>query len=215
MSEETEAGFSLFVVHEGGTDQLTRTFSRCVTIGRTSDCGLVLSHPLVSRRHAEVELRADGSFVVRDLRSSNGTKVEGQHVHGQRVVSRAPFVVELGPYTITVRAGTAPNDETVVITRFAREARLKVEPGKRKALVDGLPVPRLSPLEFQLLELLCAAGSDVVSNNRIGNRLWREGQWDNYMLHNLVRRLRKKLESVRPGAGKLIESLPGTGYRAI
>jgi Protein of unknown function (DUF3662)/FHA domain len=51
-----------------------------VTIGRLPECDVVLSDPNVSRRHAEVRLR-DGHFVLVDLDSTNGTKVNGAGVN--------------------------------------------------------------------------------------------------------------------------------------
>ena len=47
-----------------------------VVIGRMPECAVVLSDPNVSRRHAEV-VRVNEAFVVRDLGSTNGTKLNG------------------------------------------------------------------------------------------------------------------------------------------
>lgn len=47
-----------------------------LTIGRLPECDIVVSDPAVSRRHAEVR-RRDGTFVVVDLDSTNGTRVNG------------------------------------------------------------------------------------------------------------------------------------------
>ena len=50
-----------------------------VVIGRLAECDVVLADPNVSRRHAEV--RRDGSgFVVVDLGSLNGTRVNGAKI---------------------------------------------------------------------------------------------------------------------------------------
>jgi hypothetical protein len=51
-----------------------------VTMGRKLDNHLVLADPHVSRRHAEIRLQG-GSFVLRDLNSTAGTRVNGQLVH--------------------------------------------------------------------------------------------------------------------------------------
>ncbi|MGI6420015.1 MAG: FHA domain-containing protein [Thermoguttaceae bacterium] len=50
-----------------------------VMIGRCHDAGVHLADPEVSRRHCEVS-QLDGSLVVRDLGSSNGTFVNGSRV---------------------------------------------------------------------------------------------------------------------------------------
>ena len=49
------------------------------TIGRSSDCDVVLADPNVSRRHAEVRREGD-AYIVVDLGSTNGTEVNGQRV---------------------------------------------------------------------------------------------------------------------------------------
>jgi Protein of unknown function (DUF3662)/FHA domain len=57
-----------------------------VVIGRLPDCDVVLNDPNVSRRHAEIR-RTHDAVVVRDLGSTNGTRVNGavikeQHLSG-------------------------------------------------------------------------------------------------------------------------------------
>ncbi len=47
-----------------------------IEIGRLPECSIVLSDPNVSRRHAEVR-RQGADVVVADLRSTNGTRVNG------------------------------------------------------------------------------------------------------------------------------------------
>ncbi|HUQ40851.1 MAG TPA: DUF3662 and FHA domain-containing protein [Acidimicrobiales bacterium] len=55
--------------------------SEAVVIGRSGDCQVLLpeTDKAVSRRHAEVRREADG-FVLEDLKSLNGTKVNGAGV---------------------------------------------------------------------------------------------------------------------------------------
>jgi hypothetical protein len=57
-----------------------------VTIGRLPDCDIVLADPNVSRRHAQVRRADDGNgYVLVDLSSTNGTKVNGVGVRGHRL----------------------------------------------------------------------------------------------------------------------------------
>ncbi len=56
-----------------------------VTIGRLPECDVVLGDPNVSRRHAEIRRQGTG-FVVVDLGSTNGTRVNGAGVKERRLV---------------------------------------------------------------------------------------------------------------------------------
>ena len=55
-----------------------------VCIGRLPECDVVLSDPNASRRHAEVRRRGN-DFIVVDLGSTNGTKVNGAGIRERRL----------------------------------------------------------------------------------------------------------------------------------
>ena len=55
-----------------------------LTIGRHADCDIVLNQQEVSRQHAEVR-RGDGGFLIVDLDSMNGTRVNGRGIKEQRL----------------------------------------------------------------------------------------------------------------------------------
>ena len=61
------AEFIIAVTLPGTPERFTRTFSRTAVVGRGDDTDLQLSHPLVSRRHAEISLSDDGRFEAVDL----------------------------------------------------------------------------------------------------------------------------------------------------
>ncbi len=65
-----------------------------VTIGRSRQCDVVLSDPNVSRRHAEVRPRG-GSWVLTDLGSTNGSRINGHTIEHTEVL-KAGDEVELG-----------------------------------------------------------------------------------------------------------------------
>src|SRR5438270_13871885 len=48
-------------------------------VGRREYCDVVIDHPSLSKRHCIV-VKTDGLLVVRDLVTTNGTKVKGQKV---------------------------------------------------------------------------------------------------------------------------------------
>lgn len=74
--------------------------NKAMTIGRDASNAIVLSAPAVSRFHAEVE-KVGQRYRVRDLRSSNGTFVNGKGVTGDMWVQPGD-AIQIGPYRFVV-----------------------------------------------------------------------------------------------------------------
>jgi hypothetical protein len=68
-------------------------------IGRSRDADIVLDDPNVSRRHAEVR-PSGGSWIVRDLGSTNGVKVNGRRIQGPQSLKTGD-TIELGTARVT------------------------------------------------------------------------------------------------------------------
>jgi hypothetical protein len=68
-------------------------------IGRSRDCDVVLDDPNVSRHHAEVR-PSGGSWIVNDLGSTNGIKINGRRIRGPESL-KGGDVIELGTSSIT------------------------------------------------------------------------------------------------------------------
>ncbi len=72
-------------------------------IGRLPACDIVLPYPQVSGRHSSVMRSPDGSLLVSDLGSTNGTYVNGQRlVPGTQVPVRPGTKIFVGPYPVVV-----------------------------------------------------------------------------------------------------------------
>ncbi len=78
-----------------------------VQIGRAPDCHLVLPNVSVSRNHARVAVSND-EVVIYDLRSANGTLVNGEKV--QNAVLRTGDKVKIGKFEMTF-LGSDPSDQ--------------------------------------------------------------------------------------------------------
>jgi len=63
-----------------------------LVIGRHPGCDIVLESAAVSRQHAEVN-RIDGEFWINDLRSRNGTAVNGRHIADRHRLQEGDEVV--------------------------------------------------------------------------------------------------------------------------
>ena len=71
-------------------------------IGRGSECDLVLQGKGVSRKHAEIVFQS-GRFVVNDMESLNGIKVNGYKV--ARVILEENDVIKMGEVALTFHSG--------------------------------------------------------------------------------------------------------------
>ena len=72
-------------------------------VGRKEDCDLRLDHKSVSKMHCVI-VKTDGLLLLRDLGSTNGTRVNGQRVrraallpNDQLTIAHFKFRVQLGP----------------------------------------------------------------------------------------------------------------------
>ena len=68
-------------------------------LGRSRDADIVLDDPNVSRHHAEVR-PSGGSWIVNDLGSTNGIKLNGRRIRGPESLKRGD-VIELGTSRLT------------------------------------------------------------------------------------------------------------------
>ena len=70
-------------------------------IGRAPNCHIIVRHPLVSRHHARIE-RRDGSHILVDIGSANGTFVNGDRISEPRQLHDRD-VIGLGSKTPTLQ----------------------------------------------------------------------------------------------------------------
>ncbi|MGW7272826.1 FHA domain-containing protein [Streptomyces sp. NPDC054864] len=113
--------------------------ARTVRIGRAADNDLVIDDLVVSRRHAELRVLADGTYEIVDLGSHNGTYLNGQPV-GRAPVA-AGDIVGVGH-----RAYCLVGDElqeyvdTGEVSLDVQELTVAVDRG-RKTLLDKITFP--------------------------------------------------------------------------
>jgi ABC-type multidrug transport system ATPase subunit/pSer/pThr/pTyr-binding forkhead associated (FHA) protein len=90
------------VIGELHLDQLR---SSVVTIGRTPDNQIVVNHPQVSSKHAQI-VQVGDQLLLEDRGSANGTFVRGQRIAaGQRVPVASGEKVFVGPMPLVINIG--------------------------------------------------------------------------------------------------------------
>jgi pSer/pThr/pTyr-binding forkhead associated (FHA) protein len=119
------------------------------TIGRAQENDIVINNLALSRRHAQVELRA-GRFEVSDLNSQNGVFVNQERLRGPRALSKGDRVV-LGTYTFVFSDEGA--DEERRDGRASRRAPTEPEQDAPRPAAVPLLVLKYNDVEMQRLEL--------------------------------------------------------------
>src|SRR3954469_17227311 len=76
-------------------------------VGRKEECDLRLDHKSVSKQHC-VLVKSDGLLLVRDLGSTNGTRVNGQRVRRAAVMQNEHLSVASLRFRVYIGPGKAP-----------------------------------------------------------------------------------------------------------
>lgn len=118
-------------------------------VGRKEDCDLCLQHKSVSKMHC-VLVKTDGLVLLRDLGSTNGTRVNGLRVrraallpNDQLAIAGFKYRVHLGPEeeaAVHAADGHTQQLDAEEVAKLIRPAGGHARPGS-----GPIPVPRLQP----------------------------------------------------------------------
>jgi pSer/pThr/pTyr-binding forkhead associated (FHA) protein len=136
------------LVPQGGGDPIP-LLKPSLLVGRRESSDIVLRFPNVSGRHCELTL-VDGYWFVKDLGSSNGTKVNGARVSEQRIdpgdtlsVAKHAFEVAYEPARLGATAAppTGSATENIFSRSLLESAGLESRPAADRR-ADGAPSRR-------------------------------------------------------------------------
>jgi pilus assembly protein CpaF len=97
------------IIQEKGGEQRRMVFNKPeVTIGRVQGNDIVLPKGNVSKRHARIVLK-DGKFIIVDLKSTNGTYVNGRKITSPLVVKDSDKIY-IGDFIVGVDEASAEGD---------------------------------------------------------------------------------------------------------
>lgn len=112
-------------------------------VGRKEDCDLRLDHKSVSKLHCII-VKTDGLLLLRDLGSTNGTRVNGQRVRRAALLPNDKLTIATFKYTVLFGAplldAPAPDEAT---QHLAKEELAKLS--KPAAPAEPEPEPELEP----------------------------------------------------------------------
>jgi len=110
-------------------------------VGRGDDCDLRIDHKSVSKRHC-VLVKTDGLVLLRDLGSTNGTRVNGQRVRRGSLLPNDDLSVANFRFTLKFGDGPIPSDPAAGVASADEESSAtEVEPPPKAAE----PVRRNTP----------------------------------------------------------------------
>src|SRR5438105_11790079 len=100
-------------ITEKGGEQRKQEFDKPeVTIGRVQGNDIILPKGNVSKRHSRIVLK-DGKYIIVDLKSTNGTYVNGRKIMSPQVI-KASDKIYIGDFILSIEelagAGVAADD---------------------------------------------------------------------------------------------------------
>jgi pSer/pThr/pTyr-binding forkhead associated (FHA) protein len=215
---QTDENIPTLVAQAGPLNGQRWPLSESTTIGRETDCDIIVPSRQVSRFHARITIDEDGVF-LEDLASKNGTHINGkillETVRLQdgdiiQIALAQQFVYISSDATLPLEA--TPLDE--IITVGPNMLRLEKR-SRRVWVVDSEILPPLSVSQFKLLEILYEHQGRVVSRNMLIHAVWGEELAvgvSEQALDALIRRLRDRLAAIDPKHNYII-TVRGHGLR--
>lgn len=190
-------------------------------LGREETCDIVIPVRQISRQHLRIVMEG-GIAVVEDLKSKNGTWVNGYRLTGARELEdgdeiriakdiRLRFVGSgaTAPSTTRVLPDVIPSGSMTGL-------RMKLDPETREVQIKDVAVdPPLSLPQYRLLEILFANQGGVCSRNDVVDAVWPDAMGagvSEQAIDALVRRLRDRLAEF-DDEHQYIVTVRGHGFR--
>ncbi len=127
--------FAIMVSEKGGDSNRIEFDKPEVTIGRVQGNDIILPKGNVSKRHSRIVLK-DGKFIIVDLKSTNGTYVNGRKITSPLVVKGSDKIY-IGDFILTIEDGAAASASADSAAPAADS-----EPPARKSPTLPPPPPR-------------------------------------------------------------------------
>lgn len=174
------------------------------TIGRSSQCNILVQSKAVSRLHAKIE-RDGPRYLLYDTHSANGTFVNGHRLRGPHVLQDEDQIGLSKPAPLLLFVDADP-------TEFI-SGQLHYDERSMTFSLDKKPL-ELTPAQFRLLFHLYQHAGDVCTRESCAEALWGRDYdpgLDAEALDRAISNLRHKLRELRPDA-EMLKTARGLGY---
>jgi pSer/pThr/pTyr-binding forkhead associated (FHA) protein len=176
-------------------------------LGRPGHADTGFESEFISRRHAEI-IESNGTLLVRDLGSTNGTSVNGERIDESGVLLKPGDQITLGKEVVTLRLYSDENTRAQT-TSMPPTGPVRIDRGTRDVWVNKelqMPFPHK---EFDVLALLVTEVEKFYGMAEIARAGWPERPNDvsDQEIQQIITGLRKRVVPV------LIENRRNVGYR--
>ena len=219
---QTSDEFPLIVWLDGSLSNPHWAVDRAeMVLGRDDACDIVIPVRQISRQHLRIKMDGGNAF-VEDLRSKNGSWVNGYRLTGARELEDGDEIRIAKDIRLRfVGSGaTAPSTTRVLPDVIPSGAltglRMRLDPETREVRIqNALLDPPLSLPQYRLLEILFLSQGGVCSRNDGVDAVWPEAMGagvSEQAIDALVRRLRDRLIQV-DSEHQYIVTVRGHGFR--
>jgi signal transduction histidine kinase len=128
------------------------------TLGRGSDCDIILDDTAVSRLHARISQDPFGRWIVEDNDSQNGILIEGQRIKAQAILPNQK--INIRPFTLSILQeasqhalpGTAPKSTILIVDKALEQDIVSYKADQATILSPDL-IHDLNELTSHLMKL--------------------------------------------------------------
>ena len=205
------------LVVEGGLDDVSviPLDTRQCVLGKAPPASILLDNPYISRQHAQIR-RLKGQYLIRDLKSKNGTFINGSKLGTSERRLRNGDRIELAKGQVTLRFQGWGTTVTLPAIGKSGGNDLEVDARARDVFLQGKKVaPPLSRKEFDVLHLLYQKRGEACNKDSIAQSGWPErqgGDVGDQEIEQCVRRLRLRIEP-DPSTPQYLITVRGFGYK--
>ncbi len=135
--------FTIVISEKGGAERRETFVQTEVTVGRAQGVDLRLDKGNVSKQHAKLAYK-DGRFIVSDLKSTNGTWVNGKKISSATIL-REGDKVYVGDFVLRVEASPDGSGAPIPIDMASAEAVSLEAPNRAHEPPSFVPRPPTAP----------------------------------------------------------------------
>jgi DNA-binding response OmpR family regulator len=212
MKKETP----VLLAHNGPLNGLNWNISDILSIGRGSECDIIINDRQVSRVHAQIRTTMSNQIFLEDLDSKNGTYLNGEVISESMLLKDGDEIkiALIQKFIFISSDATLPLDRSQAAEPSVSKELFIDKKARRVWLGEKELTPPLSVSQYDLLLYLYENEGKVVSREEIVERVWGDKESigvTEQAIDALVRRLRTRLIKQDP-AHEYIITVRGVGY---